>query len=105
MHVIIRDHYYWPRMGLFIDWYYAYYPKCRRLKKSRQKFIRLLQPFLIPECLWQHIIINYKFIPADKYGFNIILVIVDRLEKRFFMFFTYKIYIAIKLAELYYIHF
>jgi hypothetical protein len=45
---------------------------------------------------------NFKSFNKDHHGYDAILVIMDRLGKRSFFLFTYKICTAANLAELYY---
>jgi hypothetical protein len=42
---------------------------------------RLLQPLPVPDYPWQYILIDFKSFPCDKNGYNVILVVVDRLSK------------------------
>jgi hypothetical protein len=58
---------------------------------------------LIPQKPWQYVTMDFKSFNKDRYGYDAILVIVDRLGKRSFSLFTHKICTAANLAELYYI--
>jgi hypothetical protein len=48
----------------------------------RDKTPRLLRLLLIPDRPWQHILIDFKEMPPDHKGINIVCVFVDRLGKR-----------------------
>jgi hypothetical protein len=89
---------------VFIDRYYGNCPECRRSRNVRLKPAGLLQPLPIPERVWQHIIMNFKLFPPNQNGYNAILMVVDRLGKRFFSLFTRKICTAAELADLYFMH-
>jgi hypothetical protein len=102
MRKMICQQYFWPEMGSYIDRYIGNCPKCKRSKNSRLKPAGLLRPLPIPQKPWQYITINFKSFNKDRYGYNVILVIMDRLGKRLFCLLTHKIYTAANLAELYY---
>jgi hypothetical protein len=42
----------------------------------------MLQPFPVLKHLWQHLAIDFKSIAIDKYSFNVVFVIIDRLSKQ-----------------------
>jgi hypothetical protein len=48
----------------------------------RDKTPRLLRLLLILDRPWQHILIDFKEMPPDHKGLNIVCVFVDRLGKR-----------------------
>jgi hypothetical protein len=62
---------------------------------------RLLQPLLVPDHPWQHILIDFKSFPYNKNGYNAILVVVDRLSKQAFSLPCFKTTTAKDMAELY----
>ena len=49
---------------------------------SRDKTPGLLHPLPIPDKPWRDLSIDFKSFLLDKKGFNIVLVIVDRLTKQ-----------------------
>jgi hypothetical protein len=44
---------------------------------ERDKIPGLLHPFSIPNRPWKHISMDFKSMPKDKGGFDVILVFVD----------------------------
>jgi hypothetical protein len=89
---------------VFINRYYGNCPECRRNRNVRLKPAGLLQPLPIPERVWQYIIIDFKLFPSNQNGYDAILVVVDRLGKRFFSLLTRKTCTAAELANLYFMH-
>jgi hypothetical protein len=55
---------------------------CRRSKVPRDKTPGLLRSLPVPERPWQHISMDFKEMPPDKKGMNMVCVFVDRLGKR-----------------------
>jgi hypothetical protein len=96
--------YAWPGLGVFINRYYGNCPECRRSRNVRLKPAGLLQPLLIPERVWQHITMNFKLFPPDQNDYDAILVVIDRLGKRFFSLLIRKTCTAAELADLYFMH-
>jgi hypothetical protein len=64
----------------------------------------LLQPLLVPDHLWQYILIDFKSFPCDKNGYDAILVVVDRLSKQAFSLPYFKTTTVKDIAELYIQH-
>ncbi len=48
----------------------------------RDKKPGLLHPLPVPEQLWQHVIVDFKYCLESKAGNNIITLFVNRLGKR-----------------------
>ncbi len=48
----------------------------------RNKKLGLLYPLLVPERLWQHVIVDFKYCLESKAGNNMITLFVNRLGKR-----------------------
>ncbi len=48
----------------------------------RDKKPGLLYLLLVPKQLWQHVIVDFKYCLESKAGNNIIVLFVNRLEKR-----------------------
>jgi hypothetical protein len=105
MRKIICQQYFWPEIGLYIDRYIGNCPECKRNKDFRLKPAGLLRLLLIPQKPWQYITMDFKSFNKDRYSYDAILVIMDRLSKRLFFLLTHKICTAANLAELYYIFF
>jgi hypothetical protein len=102
MRKMICQQYFWPGMESYIDRYIGNCPECKHSKDFRLKPAGLLRFLPIPQKPWQYITINFKSFNKNRYGYDAILVIMDRLGKRSFSLFTHKICIAANLAELYY---
>jgi hypothetical protein len=103
MRKMICQQYFWPGMESYIDRYIGNCPECKRNKDSRLKPAGLLRPLPISQKPWQYVTMDFKSFNKDRYSYNIILVIMDRLGKRLFFLLTHKICTAADLAELYYI--
>jgi hypothetical protein len=74
---------------------------CKRttaLKETRQ---RILKPFPIFQRAWQDISMDFIMHLPDSYGYNAILVIVDRLAKMKHFIFCKGIYDFKEVARLY----
>jgi len=41
----------------------------------------LLQPLLVLDHLWQHILIDFKLFSYNKNSYNIILIVINQLSK------------------------
>ena len=77
---------------------------CRRLKVPRDKAPGLLRPLPIPDRPWQHISIDFKEMPPDRDGMNMVYVFVDRLGKRPISVPCNKTVDARVMAQLYLVH-
>ena len=75
--------------------------ECRRSTIPRDRALGLLQPFLVPERLWQHISMDFKSFPKDQSGNDMIYVIVDRLSKRVYLILYKKTITAKEIATLF----
>jgi hypothetical protein len=100
---MICQQYFWPGMGSYINRYVGNCPECKRSKNSRFKPAGLLRPLPISQKPWQHITMDFKSFNKNRYSYDAILVIMDRLGKRSFFLLTHKTCTAADLAELYYI--
>jgi RNase H-like domain found in reverse transcriptase/Integrase zinc binding domain len=79
---LIKERYYWLGMDDDIERYVSNCHACRRSKAPRDKTPGLLHPLPIPDRPWQHISVDFKEMPPDKEGMNMVCVFVDRLGKR-----------------------
>ena len=80
---LINQNYYWPRMNKFIKKYVRNCHVCRRAKIFRNKYNDKLNSLSIFKQNWQNISLNFVvefFRCFDR--FNFILIIVDRLSKK-----------------------
>jgi hypothetical protein len=55
----------------------------------------------VPDHPWQYILIDFKLFPYNKNGYNVILVIINRLNKQAFFLPYFKTTIIKDIAELY----
>jgi transposase InsO family protein len=79
---LIKERYYWLRMDADIEQFVRNCHACRRSKVPRDKTPGLLRSLPVPERPWQHISMDFKEMPPDKKGMNMVCVFVDRLGKR-----------------------
>jgi hypothetical protein len=77
---LVAAKFWWPGMSSDID-RYVNNCVCRASKAPRDKTPGLLQPLPIPQRPWQDLAVDFKSMPKDKYGYDNILTIVDRLSK------------------------
>ena len=102
--LLIKERYYWQGMSADIDQFVSNCHACRRSKVPRDKTPGLLHPLPIPDRPWQHISVDFKEMPPDKEGKNMVCVFVDRLGKRPISIPCDKTVDARVLAQLYLIH-
>jgi RNase H-like domain found in reverse transcriptase/Reverse transcriptase (RNA-dependent DNA polymerase)/Integrase zinc binding domain len=79
---ILRERYFWPGMEDDISRFIANCHACRRSKVPRDKTPGLLHPLPVPDRPWQHISVDFKEMPPDKAGNNMVCVFVCRFSKR-----------------------
>jgi hypothetical protein len=101
---LIKERYYWSGMDGDIDRFVSNCHACRRSKVPRDRPPGLLHPLPIPDRPWQHISVDFKEMPPDKSGMNMVCVFVDRLGKRPISIPCNKQIDARALAELYLAH-
>lgn len=101
---LLASRYYWKGMGKFIQQFINNCHTCKRAHVSHDKTPGLLHPLPIPTYPWQHICMDFKKMPEDKEGFNMVVVFIDRLSKKAVTI-PCKITVNAKnLAEIYLIH-
>jgi transposase InsO family protein len=98
---LLRPRYFWTGMRADIDRYIRNCHLCRKTCVPRDKTPGFLHPLPIPERPWRHITVDFKSQPKDKYGFDNICVIVDRLSKQSISIPCYKTVTAEQLAQLF----
>ena len=101
---LIKGRYYWLGIDADIEQFVSNYHTCRRSKVPRDKTPGLLQPLPIPDRPWQHISVDFKEIPPDGKGMDMVYVFVDRLGKRLVSVPCNKTVDARVMAQLYLIH-
>ena len=101
---LIKERYYWLGMDADIDQFVSNCHACRRSKVPRDKTPGLLRPLPVPDRPWQHISMDFKDMPPDQNGMNMVCVFVDRLGKRPISVPCNKSVDARVMAQLYMIH-
>ena len=79
---LVKERYYWLGMDRDIDQFVSNCHACRRSKVPRDKTPGLLHSLPILDRPWQHISVDFKEMPPDREGMNMVCVFVDRLGKR-----------------------
>lgn len=79
---ILQQRFWWPKMAKAIEQYVSNCHECRRAKIPRDKTPGLLHPLTVPDHVWQHTVMDFKYMPVDEEGFDAALVFMDRLGKR-----------------------
>jgi hypothetical protein len=73
--------FYWPRIKSDGESFVKQCQVCQQAKGEHCRYPSLLQPLPIPDNAWQDISMDFiEGLPKSK-GFNVILVVVDRLTK------------------------
>jgi hypothetical protein len=101
---LLRSRYYWPRMKADIDHFIR---NCHPYKKShvpRDRAPSFLHPLPIPDHPWQHITIDFKSILKDKYSYDTVFVVIDRLSKQAISIPCYKTVTASDIATMFISH-
>ena len=100
---LMSARYYWPGMVRFIE-QFRRNCQCVASKVPHDKTPGLLHPLPIPSRRWQHISVDFHSLPPDQAGFNMVLVVIDRLSKRAFSIACRDTVTAEKAAWLYWHH-
>jgi hypothetical protein len=87
---LLRPCYYWRNMLRDVEQFVRNCHLCQQADILRDQTPEMLQPFLVSEHLWQHFAIDFKLIAVDKYSFNIVFVMIDRLSKQLIFTLCYK---------------
>jgi transposase InsO family protein len=101
---LIKERYYWLGMDDDIERFVSNCHACRRSKVPRDKTPGLLHSLPIPDRPWQHISVDFKDMPLDKKGMNMVCVFIDRLGKRPISIPCNKTVDARTMAQLYLVH-
>jgi transposase InsO family protein len=79
---MLAKQYYWHGMKAYVSQYCRNCNSCRRSSVPRDKTPGLLHPLPIPSRPWEHVTMDYCSFNKDKYGFDNVLVIIDRFSKQ-----------------------
>jgi transposase InsO family protein len=101
---IIASRYYWSGLLADVAQYVRNCHACRRATVPRDRPPGLLQPLPIPEHPWQHIAMDFKSFPKDRFGNDMIYVVIDRLGKRAYSIPCNKTITAKGMAKLFISH-
>jgi predicted aspartyl protease len=101
---LIKERYYWLGMDDDIERFVSNCHACRRSKVPRDKTPGLLHSLPIPDRPWQHISVDFKDMPPDRKGMNMVCVFIDRLSKRPISIPCNKAVDARTMAQLYLVH-
>ncbi|GJP51223.1 hypothetical protein CLOM_g10392 [Closterium sp. NIES-68] len=78
----IAKHYYWPHLAEDVQTFVTSCDTCQRMKSSKQKKARLLQPLPVPEQPWQVVSLDFiTGLPPTTSGHDAILVVIDKFSK------------------------
>jgi hypothetical protein len=73
--------YYWPGMLSYVERWVRNCHTCKRTTASKEARQGVLRPLPIPQRAWQDISMDFITHLPNSYGYNAILVIIDRLTK------------------------
>ena len=79
---LLWPRYYWRGIKPDIERYVRNCHAYRRADAPRDCTPGYLYPLPIPDHPWQHITMDYKSMPADKNGYNMIFVVINWLSKQ-----------------------
>lgn len=83
MCVLLRSHYYWPRMSNTCESYVHKCKSCQLAKASTLKRPGMAMPLDVPNARWSRITMDFvSGLPVTPGNNDCILVVVDRLTKR-----------------------
>jgi hypothetical protein len=78
---VLSREYYWPGMLSYVERWVSNCHTCKRTTALREARQGVLKPLPIPQKAWQNISINFITHLPNSYGYDAILVIIDRLTK------------------------
>ena len=98
---LLASRYYWQGIRTSVERYVANCHECRRASVPRDRAPGFLHPLPIPQRPWQHLTMDYKAFPADKQGYDMLFVVVDRLSKQSYSIPCHKTINVRGMAELF----
>jgi hypothetical protein len=101
---LLQDRYYWETWRYNTERYLDNCMICKRTKSLRDKTPGLLLPLPISDRPWQHLSIDFCLLPKDRYGYDAVFAIIDRLTKRLVSILCYKDIDAEEMAKLFVIY-
>ena len=101
---LVSERYCWKGMIADIQRFVANCQVCGRGKVRRDKTPGLLHPLPIPDRPWQHICVDFKSQPQDRYGYDNICVFIDRFSKSAVSIPCHKTATAKEMSEIYYVN-
>jgi transposase InsO family protein len=101
---VIARRYWWKSLRTDVERYMNNCRECRRATVFRDKAPGKLQPLPVPERPWQHVAMDFKSYPTDRYGYDSVLVVIDRFSKQSVTMPCYKTTTAKDMAQLFIDH-
>ena len=77
----LEREYYWPEMKKTIRQYVRNCYECHRNKATHDKTPGLLHPLPIPQTVWEHVVVDGKDMPKDRYGYDYVWVFIDKFSR------------------------
>ncbi|RYO76872.1 hypothetical protein DL764_010271 [Monosporascus ibericus] len=78
---MLTREYTWPRLKQDIRQYIRNCYDCRRNKTPRNKTPGLLHPLPVPNNVWDHVVVDGKDMPKDRYGYNYVWTFIDKFSR------------------------
>jgi hypothetical protein len=78
---MLNREYYWPRLKQDIRQYIRNCYDCRRNKAPRDKTPGLLHPLPVPDAVWDHVAVDGKDMPKDRFGYDYVWTFIDKFSR------------------------
>lgn len=79
---LLARKYYWKGMESSCKRYVRNCIACRKAHPRQTRVPGMIHPLLIPDRPMQHLCIDFKEFPRDRSGYDMIMVVIDRLSKQ-----------------------